>query len=97
MTRGEVAGALIGVSAVAGANWVIEQGYLPLVLVAAAVCVVAFLIVFGPRERGQTTTSPGPVGGRPRSGSPGHVPQGTRASRGASPRPVTARRRLPTL
>lgn len=97
MTRGEVAGALIGVSAVAGANWVIEQGYLPLVLVAAAVCVVAFLIVFGPRERGQTTTSPGPVGGRPRSGSPGRGPDVTRSSRRDRARMHAARRRLPTL
>ena len=78
--------------ALAGANWLIEQGYLPVVLIAAAVCVVAFLIVFGPRERGQTTASPAPVGGRPRSGSPGRA-----FPRGRARVVRAARRRLPTL
>lgn len=97
MTRGEVAGALIGVSALAGANWVIEQGYLPVALLAIAVLVVAFLIVFGPRERGQTTTSPAPVGGRPRSGSPSHRLSPSPRSRPPLGARMSPRRGLPPL
>lgn len=87
-----LSGAAATILGLAGANWLIEKNLLLPILLAAAVLVVAFLVVFGPRERGQTTTSPAPVGGRPRSGSPGRA-----FPRGRARVVRAARRRLPTL
>lgn len=93
MTRGEVAGALVGVTAVAGANWVIEQNFLPLVLAAAFVLVAVFL--FRP-VRPREVRAPNLPRSRslPRSGSPG--PRLSQSRRATKPK-CASRRRTPNF